>query len=103
MSYKLRTRDEHFHNDGAPKRTLALDGGGLRRLADRPLFSYLRYDLELSPGPVRALDATLDDDQIDDLSAMDAPENMEALYGLGTKDALRSVNANDLPAGFDLR
>jgi len=30
MSYKVRTRDEHYQNDGTPKRILALDGGGLR-------------------------------------------------------------------------
>jgi patatin-like phospholipase/acyl hydrolase len=30
MPYKIRTRDEHFLNDGSPKRILALDGGGLR-------------------------------------------------------------------------
>jgi predicted acylesterase/phospholipase RssA len=30
MAYKIRTRDEHFLNDGRPKRILALDGGGLR-------------------------------------------------------------------------
>src|SRR6187431_820620 len=30
MSYKIRTRDEHYSSDGAPKRILALDGGGLR-------------------------------------------------------------------------
>jgi len=30
MTYKIRTRDEHFLNDGSPKRILALDGGGLR-------------------------------------------------------------------------
>src|SRR5262245_8858482 len=30
MSYAIRTRDEHFSNDGTPKRILALDGGGLR-------------------------------------------------------------------------
>jgi len=30
MAYKVRTRDEHFLRDGAPKRILALDGGGLR-------------------------------------------------------------------------
>jgi hypothetical protein len=30
MAYKIRTRDEHFLNDGRPKRVLALDGGGLR-------------------------------------------------------------------------
>lgn len=30
MAYKIKTRDEHFENDGTPKRILALDGGGLR-------------------------------------------------------------------------
>src|SRR6266849_9732039 len=30
MKYKVRTRDQHFQLDGAPKRILALDGGGLR-------------------------------------------------------------------------
>ncbi len=30
MTYKIRTRDQHFLNDGSPKRILALDGGGLR-------------------------------------------------------------------------
>ena len=30
MAYKIKTLDEHFHNDGRPKRILALDGGGLR-------------------------------------------------------------------------
>src|SRR5690349_9144840 len=30
MSYQIRTRDQHLVNDGAPKRILALDGGGLR-------------------------------------------------------------------------
>jgi len=30
MNYKIRTCDEHFVNDGSPKRILALDGGGLR-------------------------------------------------------------------------
>jgi predicted acylesterase/phospholipase RssA len=30
MNYRIRNRDEHLSNDGAPKRILALDGGGLR-------------------------------------------------------------------------
>jgi predicted acylesterase/phospholipase RssA len=30
MTYKVRTREEHFLKDGNPKRILALDGGGLR-------------------------------------------------------------------------
>jgi hypothetical protein len=30
MTYKVLTCDEHFRNDGGPKRILALDGGGLR-------------------------------------------------------------------------
>ena len=30
MGFRKRSRDEHFANDGQPKRILALDGGGLR-------------------------------------------------------------------------
>lgn len=30
MAYRQKNRDEHFRNDGMPKRILALDGGGLR-------------------------------------------------------------------------
>jgi Patatin-like phospholipase len=30
MPYRIRSRDEHYGNDGTPKRILALDGGGLR-------------------------------------------------------------------------
>ena len=30
MPYRILNRDEHFRNDGRPKRILALDGGGLR-------------------------------------------------------------------------
>ncbi len=43
MAYKVRTRDEHFLNDGSPKRILALDGGGLRGILT---LSYLA-ELEL--------------------------------------------------------
>jgi len=30
VSYTIKNRDQHFQNDGGPKRILALDGGGLR-------------------------------------------------------------------------
>ena len=30
MGYTVKTRDQHLAKDGAPKRILALDGGGLR-------------------------------------------------------------------------
>ncbi|MGL1833591.1 hypothetical protein ACKVEX_08290 [Rhodocyclaceae bacterium SMB388] len=30
MTYRVQSRDEHFGNDGHPKRILALDRGGLR-------------------------------------------------------------------------
>lgn len=32
MAYKIRTGDEHFVNDGSPKRILALDGAGYAAL-----------------------------------------------------------------------
>jgi hypothetical protein len=78
--------------------------GDLRndRLADRPLLSYLRYNIELSAEPVRQLMPELTDERIAALSEMDAPENMDTLHALGGKAALRSVQAEDFPATFDL-
>lgn len=66
------------------------------------LLSYLRYNVDLSPDAVRALDASLSDRQIAGLSEMDAPENMETLYRLGERMARQKVQSQDFPAAFDL-
>ncbi len=47
MAYKIRSRDEHFLNDGTPKRILALDGGGLRGILT------LSYLAEIEVGVAR--------------------------------------------------
>jgi len=46
MSYKVRTRDEHFQNDGSPKRILALDGGGLRGILTLSILAQIEDTLK---------------------------------------------------------
>ena len=65
--------------------------------------SYLRYNVDLRPESVRALDETLAaPDAVTSLSAMDAPENMEALHRLGSLAATRDVRDTDFGTVFDL-
>lgn len=69
----------------------------------RPLLSYVRYDVDLRPSSVQELlgnDATAV--PAENLSAMDAPENMEALYRLGVAAGKRDVQSQDFPGRFDL-
>jgi predicted acylesterase/phospholipase RssA len=69
-----------------------------------PLLTYLRYDVGLQPAAVRDL---LKDEAnsvaVDNLSAMDAPENMDALYRLGSVAGEVNVNGKQFPDMFDLR
>lgn len=68
-----------------------------------PLMSYLRYNVDLRPESVRALDGTLAAaDTVTSLSAMDAPENMEVLHRLGRLAAERDMRATDFGKIFDL-
>ena len=79
--------------------------GDLRHdlVAGTPLMSYLRYDVDLRKDSVQALDPGLTDaDEIESLSEMDSPENMEALHELGVAAAARDVRADDFPSAFDL-
>jgi len=68
-----------------------------------PLLSYLRYNLELQPAAIRSL---LGDEAntiaLENLSAMDAPENMDALHRLGIVAGQRNCRGEDFPAVFDL-
>ena len=71
--------------------------------AGSPLLSYLRYDVDLSKDAVKALDPTLTDIQvIENLTAMDAPENMETLHRLGVLAAERDVLSNHFEMHFNL-
>ena len=79
--------------------------GDLRHdlLAPMPLLSYLRYNVELSPERVRELDPTLTNPaDVENLTAMDDPDNMDVLRKLGGLAALRLVHAEDFASTFDL-
>lgn len=79
--------------------------GDLRHdlLGGAPLISYLRYDVDLRPAAIQALDPGVQDlEKIKSLSEMDAPENMAMLHDLGTRAANRDVKAFDFPSVFDL-
>ena len=68
-----------------------------------PLMSYLRYNVDLRPESVRALDETLAAlDMVTSLSAMDLPQNMEALHRLGRLAAARDMRETDFGGVFDL-
>lgn len=67
-----------------------------------PLLSYLRYNAGLQPADVHAL---VDDSlvaNIETLSAMDAPDNMDALHRIGLAAGRRDVMSTHFPAAFDL-
>ena len=49
MAYAIRTRDEHLANDRAPKRILALDGGGLRGILSLGLLQKIEDTLQRAP------------------------------------------------------
>jgi predicted acylesterase/phospholipase RssA len=68
-----------------------------------PLLSYVRYNVDLREASVRKLlgnDA--DAIAIDNLSKMDAPENMPALHALGIAAGVDSVKPEHFPSEFNL-
>lgn len=68
-----------------------------------PLLTYVRYDVDLRPAAVRdLLGSEADTVAAEDLSAMDAPENMQALHRLGIAAGRRDVLSGHFPAAFDL-
>jgi hypothetical protein len=72
-------------------------------VANAPLISYLRFNVDLTVAKVQQLDPTLTDvEQIESLTAMDAPENMSTLHRLGMLGAKRDLRAGDFPVHFDL-
>jgi predicted acylesterase/phospholipase RssA len=72
-------------------------------VAGTPLMSYVRYDVELKQA---AVDDLLGQDAktiaLENLSAMDAPENMDALHKLGVAAGKRFVKGDHFPAAFNL-
>ena len=72
-------------------------------LAERPLFHYLRYNVELCPeGLAEDLGRTLTERQAKDLQKMDRPGNMPLLSEIGRRAASRQVATEHFPAAFDL-
>jgi uncharacterized protein len=72
-------------------------------IAGKPLLTYLRYDVGLQPAAVRELlNNEADTIPLENLTAMDAPENMDALHRLGTAAGEVKVNGKQFPDVFDL-
>jgi len=67
-----------------------------------PMLSYLRYNVDLRGEAVKRLDATLKEEAIESLSAMDAPANMDMLHHLGALAAQRDIRSDHFPPTFDL-
>jgi len=78
--------------------------GDLRddHLASSPLLTYLRYDLALTAEAISPLKADLLQKEIESLSAMDEPDNLETLKELGKLAAAQQVRDEDFPRLFDL-
>jgi predicted acylesterase/phospholipase RssA len=67
-----------------------------------PLFSYLRYTLALTRESIEPIRSGLSDGEIEALSAMDDPGNLETLRGLGLLAAAQQVQDADFAPRFDL-
>ena len=73
-------------------------------LGGKALLSYARYDINLGPAGIeellgKAAAATI---PVENLTAMDAPENMRDLHRLGVAGGLRDVKDEHFPRPFDL-
>ena len=68
-----------------------------------PLLSYVRYDADLRPASVQELlGVKAKTVPVENLSAMDAPENMDVLHSLGVAAGRRDVKSQHFPHRFDL-
>jgi uncharacterized protein len=93
-----------WFSDSPTAAPIDVEIGDLRgdSLPGGPLLSYLRYDLDLQPSSVLALDQTLDEARLETLERMDVPDNMEVLHRLGTLVGRRDVHPWDFRPVFDL-
>jgi predicted acylesterase/phospholipase RssA len=71
-------------------------------VASKPLLTYLRYNLTLTRKAIDPLKPGLSDKQIESLSAMDEPDNLDTLKELGELTAARQVRDEDFGSHFDL-
>ncbi len=72
-------------------------------IGDNPMFVYQRYNLELTERPVKELLPTIDGGILENLSAMDDPDNMGVLHQLGGLFARRFLQSEHFPGTFDLK
>ncbi|MDH5428799.1 MAG: patatin-like phospholipase family protein [Nitrospirota bacterium] len=71
-------------------------------LGNQPLLSYCRYNILFESNWVQEqLKVRMDQNELDSLSAMDLPQNMDALANLGAQGAEILFLPEHLPAGFD--
>jgi hypothetical protein len=72
-------------------------------IGGQPLFSYQRYNVELSKGYLRdELDVKVPKGRLKSLTEMDAPENMEILQSIGEVAGKKLIQGEHFPAEFDL-
>jgi len=73
-------------------------------IGGHPLLSYVRYDVNLGAvGVADLLGADAASIPVENLTAMDAPENMRDLHRLGIAAGVRDVQGRHFPDGFDIR
>lgn len=73
-------------------------------IAGKPLLSYVRYNVCLdAPSITSVLGVQAISIPVDNLSAMDAPENMDALHQIGLAVGRRDVQSAHFPARFNLK
>jgi hypothetical protein len=86
-------------------RTINREVGNLQHdlIGGNPHLSYLRYNVDLRPESVAALDpSSRDAAVIQSLTSMDAPENMAILHRLGVLAGERDVREDDFQTTFNL-
>jgi predicted acylesterase/phospholipase RssA len=73
-------------------------------IGGKPLMTYLRYNAGLDAASITALlQEKAIEIAVENLSEMDAPENMNALHTIGLAAGQRDVRSDHFPAVFDLR
>ncbi len=72
-------------------------------LGGKPLVSYVRYNTNLDSASITSLlGGKAKEIAVENLSAMDAPENMDALHEIGLAVGRRDVRSDHFPKAFDL-
>jgi hypothetical protein len=68
-----------------------------------PLLSYVRYNVDLQSAEIHALlGVEANTVPVENLTVMDAPENMPVLHQLGIAAGRSKVKSDHFPAAFDL-